>query len=59
MKIKRNRSGLLKRTTPRPLTRGTGLQNKTTPRPLTRGLGLKTEKKFNFKDYWQEIGNDK
>jgi hypothetical protein len=43
--LKRNRSGLLKRTTPRPLT--------------TRGLGLKTEKKFNFKDYWQEIGNDK
>jgi len=44
MKIKRNRSGLLKRTTPRPLTRGTGLQNKTTPRPLTRGLGLKNDK---------------
>jgi hypothetical protein len=59
MNIKINRSGLLKRTTPRPLTRGTGLQNKTTPRPLTRGLGLKTEKKFNFKDYWQEISNDK
>ena len=42
--LKRNRSGLLKRTTPRPLTRGTGLQNKTTPRPLTRGLGLKNDK---------------
>tara|TARA_R100001530_G_scaffold133603_1_gene107241 strand:+ start:5587 stop:5748 length:162 start_codon:yes stop_codon:yes gene_type:complete len=46
--LKRNRplkrgTGL-KRTTPRPLTRGTGLQNKTTPRPLTRGLGLKNDK---------------
>ena len=42
--LKRNRRGLLKRTTPRPLTRGTELQNKTTPRPLTRGLGLKNDK---------------
>ena len=42
--LKRNRSGLSKRTTPRPLTRGTGLKNKPTPRPLTRGLGLKNDK---------------
>ena len=42
--LKRNRSGLLIRTTPRPLTRGTGLKKKTTPRPLTRGLGLKNDK---------------
>ena len=41
--LKRNRSGLLKRTTPRPLTRGTGLR-KTKPKPLTRGKGLKNDK---------------
>ena len=33
----------LKRTTPKPLTRGKGLR-KTTPKPLTRGKGLKNDK---------------
>jgi len=34
---------MLKRTTNKPLTRGTGLK-RTTNKPLTRGTGLKTRK---------------